>query len=76
MESHEPHFGNMRLSMEVFFTAARKRDRQPAEDFPTAVSYRSREIAEDDVTSASFFTAQLQAVVFTMSLILLWRDNC
>jgi hypothetical protein len=42
----------MRLSTEVFFTAARKRDRQPAEDYPTSFSSTKDEMRSVDVTEA------------------------
>jgi hypothetical protein len=42
----------MRLSTEVFFTTARKRDRQPAEVCPTSVSLEIHELQSVDTPPA------------------------
>ena len=58
-----PQAGNMRLSTEVFFTAARKRDRQPAEFCPTLVNSTECELRAVDVTDATSEIPVLAAVL-------------
>ena len=66
----------MRLRTEVFFTAARKRDRQPAEDCPTCITKNSRELRSVELTAVAVRPEQsvpLQAVSTTMTLTCLNR---
>ena len=57
-------FREARLGAWVFFTAARKRDRQPAEFCPTSVNSTECELRAVDVTDATSKITFLTEVLF------------